>query len=132
MLEISENIGLTEFIRQNPQGIDTELLPGGKNVPRSIITKILIARSIITEPNLLVMEEPLGNLTFRDRLRIGRLLTDRSHNWTLICVTADPLLASLCDRVIVLQEGQIVLESGFDDVQKFWCCWLFLVFLFLP
>ncbi|MBK9336913.1 MAG: hypothetical protein IPM98_10120 [Lewinellaceae bacterium] len=60
----------------------------------------------------------LGNLTFRDRLRIGRLLTDRSHNWTLICVTADPLLASLCDRVIVLQEGQIVLESGFDDVQK--------------
>lgn len=118
VLEVSEDIGLTEFIRQNQQGIDTELLPGGKNISRSIITKILIARSIITRPNLLVMQEPLGNLTFRNRLRIGRLLTSRSQNWTLICVTADALLASLCDRVLVLQEGRIVFEGSFDDVQK--------------
>ncbi|MBL7798260.1 MAG: ATP-binding cassette domain-containing protein [Saprospiraceae bacterium] len=118
VLKLSENVGLTEFIRNSPQGIDTELLPGGKNIPRSIITKILIARSIITEPNLLVMEEPLGNLTFRDRLRIGRLLTDRSHNWTLVCVTTDPLLASLCDRIIVLRDGQIISEGDFDNVQK--------------
>lgn len=118
VLKLAENVGLTEFIRNSPQGIDTELLPGGKNIPRSIITKILIARSIITEPNLLVMEEPLGNLTFRDRLRIGRLLTDRSHNWTLVCVTTDPLLASLCDRVIVLRDGQIIFEGNFDTVQK--------------
>jgi len=118
VLKLAENVGLTEFIRSSPQGIDTELLPGGKNIPRSIITKILIARSIITEPNLLVMEEPLGNLTFRDRLRIGRLLTDRSHNWTLVCVTTDPLLAALCDRVIVLRDGQIIYEGNFDNVQK--------------
>jgi ABC-type bacteriocin/lantibiotic exporter with double-glycine peptidase domain len=118
VLEVSESIGLTEFIRQNQQGIDTELLPGGKNIPRSIITKILIARSIITQPNLLVMEEPLGNLTFRDRLRIGRMLTNPSQNWTLVCVTADALLASLCDRVLVLQEGRIVFEGSFDNVQK--------------
>ncbi len=118
VLKLAENVGLTEFIRNSPQGIDTELLPGGKNIPRSIITKILIARSIITEPNLLVMEEPLGNLTIRDRLRIGRLLTDRSHNWTLVCVTTDPLLASLCDRVIVLRDGQIIYDGNFDTVQK--------------
>lgn len=118
VLKLAENVGLTEFIRNSTQGIDTELLPGGKNIPRSIITKILIARSIITEPNLLVMEEPLGNLTFRDRLRIGRLLTDRSHNWTLVCVTTDPLLASLCDRIVVLRDGQIIYEGSFDNVQK--------------
>ena len=118
VLKLAENVGLTEFIRNSPEGIDTELLPGGKNIPRSIITKILIARSIITEPNLLVMEEPLGNLTFRDRLRIGRLLTDRNHNWTLVCVTTDPLLASLCDRIIVLRDGQIIYEGDFDNLQK--------------
>lgn len=118
VLKIAEDIGLTEFIRESQNGLNTELLPGGKNVPRSTITKILIARSIIIEPNLLVMEEPLGNLTFRDRLRIARLLTDRSHTWTFICVTSDPLLAALCDRVLVLQEGRIVFEGTFGEVEK--------------
>lgn len=118
VLELAESIGLTEFIRSTPSGIDTELLPGGKNIPRSTITKILIARAIITNPNLLVMEEPLGNLTFRDRLRIGRLLTQRDRNWTFVCVTTDPLLASLCDRVVVLRDGQIIYEGSFDNVQK--------------
>ncbi len=118
VLEMAEQIGLTEFIRQHPLGLSTELLPSGQNIPRSTITKILIARAIITEPNLLVMEEPLGNLTFRDRLRIGHLLTDRKNRWTFICATADPLLASLCDRVIVLREGRIVLDGTFEDVQK--------------
>jgi len=118
VLEIAEQIGIAEFIRQHPLGLSTELLPSGQNIPRSTITKILIARAIITEPNLLVMEEPLGNLTFRDRLRIGHLLTDRKNRWTFICATADPLLASLCDRVIVLREGKIVLDGTFEDVQK--------------
>lgn len=118
VLQIADDIGLTEFIRDSQHGLNTELLPGGKNVPRSTITKILITRSIVTEPNLLVMEEPLGNLTFRDRLRIGRLLTDRTHTWTLVCVTADPLLASLCDRLIVLQSGRIILEGTFSEVEK--------------
>ncbi len=118
VLEVAEKVGLTEFIRKSPQGLNTELLPSGQNIPRSTITKILIARAIITEPNLLVMEEPLGNLTFRDRLRIGRLLIDRKNRWTFICATADPLLASLCDRVLVLREGQIVLDTTFEEVEK--------------
>ncbi|MFN0015421.1 MAG: peptidase domain-containing ABC transporter [Saprospiraceae bacterium] len=118
VLKVAEDVGLTNFIRQSAVGLDTELLPGGKNIPRSTITQILIARAIVTAPNLLVMEDPLGNLTFRDRLRVGRLLTARQHNWTLICTTTDPLLASLCDRVIVLQDGRIVFEGNFDQVQK--------------
>lgn len=118
VLEICELVGLTEFIQHCPQGIDTELLPAGKNMPRSIITKLLVARAVIDEPNLLVMEDPLGNLNYRDRLRIGQMLTDSSHAWTFIALTDDPLLASLCDRVVVLREGQIIFEGTFREVQK--------------
>ncbi len=118
VLEMAEKVGLTEFIRKSPKGLETELLPSGGNIPRSTITKILIARAIITEPNLLVMEEPLGNLTFRDRLVIGRLLTDRKNRWTFVCATADPLLASLCDRIIVLREGEAIFDGTFEEVEK--------------
>lgn len=118
VLQVVEDLGMTEFIRRNPQGIDTELLPGGKNIPRSIVTKILIARAMVSEPKLLVLEEPLRNLIFQDRARISRLLIDRSHPWTLVCFTEDALIASICDRVIVLDEGRIVFNGSYEEVQK--------------
>ena len=118
VLQAAEEISLSEFIRQSPKGIDTELLPGGKNIPRSIVTKIMVARAIVGQPKLLVMEEALGNLNSRDRLRIAQLLTDRKRPWTLVSVTADPLFAALCDRVLVLKEGRIVFEGTFEAVQE--------------
>jgi ABC-type bacteriocin/lantibiotic exporter with double-glycine peptidase domain len=118
VLRTCESVGLSEFLRQLPQGINTELLPGGKNIPRSIITKILVSRAIIKEPKMLVMEEPLSFLNLRDRLRIARLLVERSSPWTLVVFTQDPLLASLCDKLIVLSNGKIVFEGSFDELQK--------------
>jgi ABC-type bacteriocin/lantibiotic exporter with double-glycine peptidase domain len=118
LLKVVEQVGLNEFIRSHPEGIDTELLPAGKNISGSIITKILVARAILPQPKLLVMEAMQGNLNFRDRLRIYQLVTDKSQPWTLVTVTEDPLLASMCDRTIVMNEGEIVFDGSFDDLQK--------------
>jgi ABC-type bacteriocin/lantibiotic exporter with double-glycine peptidase domain len=118
LLQVTEEVGLGEFIRQSPQGLETELLPGGKNIPRSVITKLLVARAIAPDPKLLALEEPHGNLNFNDRLRIAKLLTERGNPWTMVCVTTDPLMASMCDRIVVLKEGQIVFDGSFLDVQK--------------
>ncbi len=118
VLELIEKLGLNEFIRTSPQGLDSELLSGGKNMPRSTITKILIARSVASMPNLLVMENPLSGLNLKDRLGIAQFLTDRNQPWTLICVTEDPVLAALCDRVLILKEGEIVQEGSFETIQK--------------
>ncbi len=118
VLQVAEDVGLNEFIRDLPKGLDTELLSGGKNIPRSVVTKILVARAIVGLPKLLAMEEPLGNLNFRDRLRIAHLLIDKKQPWTLVGVTSDPVLAAMCDRVIVLKAGEIVFDGTFDGVQK--------------
>lgn len=118
VLKVAEDVGLSDFIRRSPQGIDTELLPGGRNIPGSVITKILLARAMARFPKLLSLEEPLGNLDARDRLLVARLLTNENRPWTLVCVTSDLLLASMCDRVLGLKEGQIVFDGTFDAFQK--------------
>lgn len=118
ILQTLDAVGLVNFIREMPAGIDTEILPGGKNLPRSIVTRLLAARAIVTDPNLLAMEEPTEYLDFRDRLNLARLLTDRANPWTFVAVTEDPLLAALCDRVIVLREGEIVFDGDYEAVQK--------------
>lgn len=118
VFKTTEAVGLQEFIQELPQGVDTPLLPGGKNLPGNVITKILVCRALVTSPKMLAMEEPLGNLNFRDRVRIAKLLTDKINPWTLVAVTEDPLLASMCDRVIVLREGSLVFDGTFDEVQR--------------
>lgn len=118
LLQVVEQVGLGQFIQDSPQGLDTELLPGGKNTPGSIVSKILLARAVVRKPSLLAMEEPLGNLNQRDRLQIAHFLTDKKHPWTLVCASEDPVIAALCDRVIVLQDGAIVFDGTFEEVQK--------------
>ena len=118
VLEICEIVGLSEFIRNSPQGINTELLPGGRITPGSIVSKILIARAIAAKPKMLVLEQPMGTLNFRDRLRIAQMLTDSAAPWTLICSSDDPLLASMCQRVVVLKGGEIVFDGSFDEVRQ--------------
>lgn len=118
VLQVIESTGLSDFIRESTQGLETELLPGGGNISRSIATKILIARAVSSQPNLLVLEEPLGHLNFRDRLQMAQYLTNKSQPWTLVCASSDPVLAALCDRVVILKKGTIVFNGTFEEVQQ--------------
>ncbi|MCC7467127.1 MAG: ATP-binding cassette domain-containing protein [Saprospiraceae bacterium] len=118
VLETINKLGLNEFVRESPLGLDSELLPGGINIPRSTVTKLLVARAVVARPNMLVMEEPLSNLNFKDRINIAQYLTGKENNWTFICVTEDPVMAAVCDRVIMLKEGEIIFEGSFEEVQR--------------
>jgi ABC-type bacteriocin/lantibiotic exporter with double-glycine peptidase domain len=118
VLETINKVGLNEFVRESPLGLDTELLPGGINIPRSTVTKLLVARAVVARPNMVVMEEPLSNLNFRDRINIAQYLTAKENHWTFICVTEDPVMAAVCDRVIMLKEGEIIFDGSFEEVQR--------------
>ncbi|MBK8568131.1 MAG: hypothetical protein IPN76_33695 [Saprospiraceae bacterium] len=100
-----------------PEGYDTILLPGGKNLPRNIISKIIFARCLASSPSLLAIEEPFDFLEKEDRERIAEMLTT-IPNCTLVTVTDDPLMAAECERIIILQDGAIVEEGSFEEVRK--------------
>lgn len=118
VLTVVEQVGLHHFVQRLPDGLNTELLPGGKGLPGSVKTKILVARAIVAEPSVLVLEDPIGSLDYRDRLNISQLLTDKKQTWTMLCVTEDPLLAAMCDRVVVLKNGEIVAVGTFSDIRQ--------------
>jgi ABC-type bacteriocin/lantibiotic exporter with double-glycine peptidase domain len=118
VLEIVEKVGLNDFVRESPAGVDTALLPSGINIPRSTVTKILVARAVAGQPNLLVMEEPLAALNFKDRLNIAQYLTDKNKPWTLVCVTEDPVMAAVCDRVLIMKQGEVIFDGPFEAAQQ--------------
>jgi ABC-type bacteriocin/lantibiotic exporter with double-glycine peptidase domain len=118
VLEWCNITGLNDFLRDQPKGLDTEMYPGGRNTPGSVVSKILITRAVAGNPKLLALEKPLNNLILQDRLRIATMLTDKKRPWTLVAATEDPIMASLCERIIVLKDGEFVFDGTYQDLMQ--------------
>ena len=76
--------------------------------------RVAIARAFATEPAVLFADEPTGNLDTRTGERIMELMFDlnRSSSTTLVLVTHDNGLAERCDRMLALDTGKLVSDSG--------------------
>ncbi len=118
LVEVAQAVGLDSFVNVLPKGYDTPLLPEGKGISRSTILKIILCRCIIIKPCLLAIEEMMANLEYSDRFRIANLLTNKDNEWTIVAVTDDPILASRCDRIVIMQDGRIVDEGTFEQIQN--------------
>jgi putative ABC transport system ATP-binding protein len=72
--------------------------------------RVAIARALVTEPAIVLADEPTGNLDSKSGKEVLRLLRracdDRGQ--TVVMVSHDPLAASYADRVVFLRDGQIV------------------------
>lgn len=101
--EIIEKVGLADRWSHYPAQ-----LSGGEK------QRVAIARAFATEPAVLFADEPTGNLDSRTGTNIMKLMFDlnRSSSTTLILVTHDNSLAERCDRVLALDAGSLVSDTG--------------------
>ena len=76
--------------------------------------RVGIARAIVTDPTLIVADEPTGDLDSKSAAEILNLVqTLREHlNKTIIMVTHDPRAAERAQRILHLEKGQLVRDSG--------------------
>ncbi len=113
--KVVKSLGLSEFIRRAEEGYNTILEPEGKGLPKQIVTKILLARSVADKPRLLLLDAAFEHLDQPDRESIIRFLTADENPWTLIATGSEPILARYCDRVMILHKGKFIKEGKGEE-----------------
>ncbi len=112
-----DDLDLTNEIQQLPQGLQTELTNGGRNLPTHLANKLLIAQGICGNPRLVVLDDYFQNLDAGSRALIIQLLTDPERTWTVVAVSNDPLLLDAFDRVVVMSNGAVVADGPFSELR---------------
>lgn len=116
--EALDDLQLTDEIQHLPQGIQTELRNGARNLPAHLANKLLVAQGIVGRPRLVVFDDFFQNLDAPSRALIVRLLTDRERPWTVVTVSHDPQLLAAFDRVLVVHEGRVVRDGTFEQLRN--------------
>ena len=102
-----DNTGLREFVKEQPNGMKTILHPEGKQISFSIAKKIVLARSIVNKPKLLILKEPLEHFDSDKALKIMKFLTHKDRPWTLVVVSQNKSWIKNCSKIYTVENGEL-------------------------
>lgn len=117
-IDALEAVGLADDVNRLPEGINTPLTSGGKNWSNTNIHKLILARCLAKNPDLIILNDFFNGLKRNAKLDLIQCLVDKKNHWTMIAVSNDPLIMAACNRVIVLNEGVVEAEGRFDNLMK--------------
>ena len=100
--ELIEVLGLKNRINHLPNE-----LSGGEQ------QRVSIARALMAKPDVILADEPTGNLDSKNSLEIIKLLKlcNKKYNQTIIMITHDDKLAKMASRIITMKDGQIISDE---------------------
>jgi ATP-binding cassette, subfamily C, bacterial LapB len=111
LLNIAKISGVDDFVAGHPQGYDMELQERGEGLSGGQRQSINLARALLHNPNLLVLDEPTSSMDTATE----KAVIDRLQAWagarTLVMVTHRNTLLQLADRVLVVDQGVIVADT---------------------
>ncbi len=105
-----EKTGLTQFVKDLPQGLNTVLYPEGRQIPYAVSKKIVLARSIVRRPKLLILKDPLDQFGEAEAERIMDFITNPENGWALVIVSENPKWVKRCGRIITMEKGKLINE----------------------
>ncbi|MBF03125.1 MAG: ABC transporter ATP-binding protein/permease, partial [Flavobacterium sp.] len=105
---VLEQVQLIDFIKTLPLGLDTPLFPGGKQINASVVQKIILARCILSKPEIILLEDPINKIDKKQSQKIIDFLMDKNHPWTVVVTASSKDWLPHATQIITLENGQIV------------------------
>lgn len=118
--KVLKQVGIFEAVNALPKGVDTELLTGGRPLSPRQAVAVMVARAIVNQPRLLIVDEDFVALDDIDcEADLVNVLCDREQPWTLILIahaSSLRLIANRCDALYFMEKGKLrpVIEEDFQ------------------
>jgi len=93
------------------------MVPGGKRIPNSISRRIILSRCFAQNPPMLLLDNFPSAIGHRAE-QLSEIITDSKAKWTSIVASNHKVMASRCDRIIILERGKIAFDGSWSEVQK--------------
>lgn len=111
ILQIAKVSGVDEFVSTHPQGYDLELKERGEGLSGGQRQSINLARALLHNPSLLVLDEPTSSMDTGTEKGVIERLKAWNGDRTIVMVTHRNTLLELADRVLVIDQGQVVADT---------------------
>ena len=109
---------LFDFVENLPEKLETYVVDNGSNLSGGQRQRIGIARALITEPKLLVMDESTSSLDGETESDLTNAIISLKGQTTMILIAHRLSTVRNADKVIYLEEGKILASGTFNDVRQ--------------
>lgn len=103
-LEISQS---SSFVQSLPKQYDTPILQGGKNLSGGQKQRLTIARALVSNPEILILDDSSSALDFTTDANLRKALKEKVKDTTVIMVSQRASSIKNADKIIVLDNGEI-------------------------
>ena len=105
-----------DFIDTLPGGLETEIGEAGSNLSGGQRQRLSIARALIRKPEILILDEATSSLDSRSELLFQNAIETISSNYTLIVVAHRLSTIKKAEKIIVIDQGELVESGTYDDL----------------
>jgi ATP-binding cassette subfamily C protein LapB len=116
ILRASRLSGVHPFIIDLPEGYGTPVGEGGNVLSGGQRQRLVLARALVGDPPVLLLDEPSSNLDRKAEEDLARNLVELSKSHTVVMVTHSPVLLSVSNRVVALDKGKILAAGPSSEI----------------
>jgi ATP-binding cassette subfamily C protein LapB len=116
ILQAAHTSGALEFIKTHPAGFGRQVGEGGRNLSGGQRQAVSIARTLLQQPDILVLDEPTNSMDNATESLFRQRLAETTREQTLLLITHRSSMLAMVDRLIVLDAGRIVADGPKETV----------------
>jgi len=117
ILEAVKVANLSSYIESLPQGYDTHIIEGGKNLSGGQRQSIAIARAFLKEKNIVLLDEPTNTMDSVTESLVQKNLKQKVQNKTTLLITHKLSMLELVDKVMVIDNGRVTFNGAKSEIK---------------
>nr|WP_316247111.1 ATP-binding cassette domain-containing protein [Marinomonas sp. IMCC 4694] len=118
IIRAAELSGVSEFANRKPNGLDSSVGERGALLSGGQRQSIAIARALLFDPPILILDEPTASMDNTTESRMKRRLMAGIKDKTLILITHKASMLDMVDRIIVMDNGRLIADGPKEQVHE--------------